>query len=533
MTFKKTKPKAPKSMIKSEQAINTDAQYTQWTRVAPIALAYFFVSSLYFFVTNFLIYLIPVAVVQRDKLFSNLAIVLPLVLALLAFFTALSVIRFWFYHFRLDKTRVEIKQGVFKKSHLDLPFEKIQNVKIEQPFYYRIHKYAMVELETAGSAGSEARIVAMKLAEAQLFKAEVMAYQNETTSDEQATPDASSVHASNEILLNERSIPDLIIHGITNNRVWIFLGAAAPFYDTVVENFSNVLSFIGFDIQQYLNYESLSLAMFLLHVLSIVMVIMLVLVFFSVIASVFVFYKFRLSRLNDKYIRRSGLLNKQEVSMKKSRIQHAVQQQDWLDIIINRANLKLAQNSAGLPNGNQASLNSPNKLIVPSIYRRQSDEIVQDVFGYEKINHAAFLPVSRRLMIRYLLFPILPVLSITLVAILSNEPTLGMWVGFSILSLVLILLGVLRWYRWGYVIDDDFIIIRKGLFGKNIYIFNRQKTQQVKLLQTIFMHKHKKASLKFVLASSAHIIPYIDEQLALALMDNTLLTIEKDKPAWM
>ncbi len=520
-------------MINDKNNDINDARYNDWARVAPIAIAYFFVSSLYSFITNFLIYLIPVVIVQRENLFSNHLLIISIVFGLIVFFAVIAIVKYWFYHFRLDKNRVEIKQGILKKSHLDLPFEKIQNVKIEQPFYYRFHNYAMVELETAGSVGSEARIVAMKMDKAQSFKSEVMEHHTSSANHKQATEHDIPVNENNEILLNTRSITDLVIHGITNNRVWIFLGAAAPFYDTVIENIGSVLNYIGFDIEKYFDYESLTLAMFLLHVLSVAMFIMLVLVLFSVIASVFVFYKFRLSRLNDKYIRRSGLLNKQEISMKRSRIQHATQQQDWLDLVINRANLKLAQNSGGVPSSAEASLNSPNKLIVPSINRSESNEIIQDVFGFDSINSIAFLPVSKRLIIRYLLFPILPIIVTLLAMMLSSNPTSGMWAGYSLLCIVLLLLAVLRWYRWGYVIDKDFVIIRKGLFGKDIHIFNRQKTQQAKFLQTIFMQNYKKASIKFVLASSSHVIPYIDDNLALSLLDETVMTVERDKPAWM
>ncbi|MEM0912146.1 MAG: PH domain-containing protein [Pseudomonadota bacterium] len=519
-------------MIESDTAVKTEHRYANWTRAEPIALAYFFVSIVYIFATNFLIYLIPVVVLQRETLTANGAFVGVLTSVLIVFFAVLALIKFWFYQFKLGENRIEIKQGIFKKSHLDLPFEKIQNVKIEQPLYYRLNQYAMVELETAGSVGSEARIVAMNLEEAHTFKTQVMLFQKEAPAINKADTQESTLESNKEVLLNTRTITDLIIHGITNNRVWIFFGAAAPFYNTFVDSFSQILTIVGFDITQYLDYASLSLAMFLLHVLSLFMFTMLLLVAFSVIASLFVFYKFRLSRLDDKYIRRSGLINKQEISLKKSRIQHAVQQQDWLDIIINRANLKLAQNSAGLP-GDQTSLNSTNKLVVPSITPRQSNSLIEDVFNFNGINEVAFLPVSKRIIMRYLLFPILPILIVLLAIVLSVQATLGIWFGYITICIVLVSLAIVRWYRWGYFIKGDHIVIRKGLFGKDIHIFNRHKTQQIKLAQTIFMRKYKKASVRFVLASSAHLIPYIDDQIALSMLDETLLTLERDKPAWM
>lgn len=52
--------------------------------------------------------------------------------------------------------------------------------------------------------------------------------------DESSTSDAVLVPADKEKghLLITRLLNDLVIHGITSNRIWIFLGALAPFYQT-------------------------------------------------------------------------------------------------------------------------------------------------------------------------------------------------------------------------------------------------------------------------------------------------------------
>ncbi|MDP5041087.1 MAG: hypothetical protein NWQ26_09510, partial [Paraglaciecola sp.] len=48
------------------------------------------------------------------------------------------------------------------------------------------------------------------------------------------TKDSYPPFATDEQLINQRSLPDLVLHGITNNRVWILLGGLAPFYDNIV-----------------------------------------------------------------------------------------------------------------------------------------------------------------------------------------------------------------------------------------------------------------------------------------------------------
>ena len=61
---------------------------------------------------------------------------------------------------------------------------------------------------------------------------------------------------SNEEVLNRRSVKDIIIHGITNNRVWIILGAAAPFYDDVFGLVSEWLADKGLQLNQLVGEQT-------------------------------------------------------------------------------------------------------------------------------------------------------------------------------------------------------------------------------------------------------------------------------------
>lgn len=518
----------------SDVATNSnELQEERWAKVAPIGIAYFFFKPLYLFITNGLVYLIPAALLQSEKLKQHIEYVMAGIVIIIALFLISAVLKYLFYAFRLSDERIEIRQGLIQKSHLDLPFEKIQNVKIEQPFYYRFHKYAMVELETAGSASKEANIVALKLENAEALKAKVLytrqASENNTNERTDNTPSIDD-----EIVLNTRSIMDLVIHGITNNRIWILLGAAAPFYNPIVENIGTVMEAIGFDIAGYIDYNSQSLGMFVLHILSVVMFIMLFVVLISVIGSIFVFYNYRLSKQDERYIKRSGLITKQEVSMKTSRIQVATQQQDWLDILIGRANIKLEQNSSGISGTNQsAQLNNASKLIVPSVTLSESDDLIADVFKQSSINQQQYKHVSTRYILRLMIFPVVPlILALVCVAYLANFTAIG-WFSVAFAIILMFGLSVLRWFRWGYHFSNNFVFVRKGLLGKNYSIFPIQKVQQTKYKQTIFMRPHKLATIQLVLASGAHSIPYVPDTIAADLIDESLLIVERDKPAWM
>lgn len=513
-------------------------QTEEWSRVSPLAILYFFAKTIYVLVNSVLIYSIPALAASYSTIKEQPIYLVIAVLVLLSVILLFSIGKYWFYYYKFTGDRVEIKQGIFKKSHMDLPFSKIQNVKIVQPIYYRFNQYSFIELDTAGSAQQEAKIVALPLLLAESFKQMILQIkEDEPQSDNCDDTDAHTKGSNSrkEVLLNERSLMDLIIHGISNNRVWIFLGFLAPFYNSIGENVGAILGAIGLDIVAYLDYESQSMGLFLLHVLSIVMIIMLVIVSFSVIGSIFVFYNYKLSRLGERYIRRSGLLTKHEVSMRLSRIQIAVQQQDWLDMLIRRTNLRFEQNTS-LPNGGAqaGNINNASKLIVPSITPSESAVLIQNAFDVKQFKDIEFLRISKRFIVRVLAFPIFPILGlISTLVIIGSELNIGVWSFLIALNTLVLCLVYLRWWRWGYHFSDGFVYIRKGLFGVNYYVFPVGKTQQIKFKQSLFMKPKKLADVQYVLASGSHRVPFVPESIARLQVDEALLVIAKDKPAWM
>ena len=511
-------------------------QSEEFSRVSPLAIIYFFAKTLLFIANNF-VYVLPAFAFNLSSVKNNLTYVVMGAAGILLLVLIVSILKYLFYYYRFTDGRVEIKQGVFKKSHLDLPFAKIQNVKIVQPFYYRIKQYSYIELDTAGSAQQEAKIVALPLTLANSFKHLILQIKQAETQEQHPDSTASNKPIGgqeSEHILNERSLKDLVIHGISNNRIWIILGFLAPFYNTIASNVRGVLDTMGFDIVAYLDYESQSMGLFLLHVLSLVMLIMLVMVSFSVIGSIFVFYKYQLSKQGDRYIRRSGLLTKHEVSMRLSRIQIAVQQQDWLDVLINRANLRFEQNSSGVAGQAQAgNINNASKLVVPSVTPNESIQLIQDAFAVDSFTEVPFLRISKRYMVRLFLFVVLPIVTALISIAALNQFSATGWIVVTTIATLLTLSVVLRWWRWGYHFDSQFVYIRKGLLGVNYQVFPIGKTQQVTYRQSIFMRKRKLASIQYVLASGAYSIPFMPEYTALQQCDEALLKVAKYKPAWM
>lgn len=549
-----------------------------WQRLAIIAILYFSARNIKNSAQG-LIYIIPALAIGSNvlsKLNSPEAYIAIGTLVSLA--VGSGLISFFMYTFRVHNQHVEIQTGVFQRRYTNLPFWRIQNIKIEHPFYYRPFGYALVVLDTAGSGKEEANIVAVPVSYANALRKQVLAekkkeeyssahsssnlndssFQSRIQSSAQSPVQSSaeqlskdngaarfgmlagdmlkgdkleddSVESSEEVL-NTRSIGDIVIHGITNNRVWIILGAAAPFYDDAIGLVSDWLADKGLQLNQIVGEQTVAWWQFGLYAFVILMMIMAAMALLSVGGALFTFYGYTLSRSDDRYIRRSGLLNKQEVSMRASRIQMITAKQDWLDKILKRVNLYFEQNSTA---GQQVQeLMSPNKLIVPSVTEREAVELSQEVMPDCQLHRDDYLGISKRFILHWLIIAwSVPIVALCIIGIVTYQ--LDIFLGSIGLLIAGCLLLTLSWWRWGIAADGKYVYVRRGRIGVDYLCFEPYKIQQVIVKQSVFMRRHQLASIKFVLASGSVTVPFLPEHYVKALADSVLYEVESTRKSWM
>ena len=527
----------------SPNAAQTSQIIDDWQVLSPIAILYF-TASVFKHLFGNLIYLIPALVVSYKSVLEHPFIWLPSLLLAFALLTLFAFVSFRVYRYRLTANNIEIRSGIFSKKYLNLPFSRVQNVKIEQPLYYRLTGHACLHLDTAGSAINEAKLVAIKLKFAQQLKIRIQSQvQNGSIDTNQENTSANSEDQRSqsqdstftiEKMLNTRKLSDLVIHGITSNRIWILLGGLAPFYDNIFNSVDEWLSTLGVDLTEIFSLQTHSLLEVGLYVLSITMLIMLILVSFSVLGAIISFYGYSLSKLDDKYIRRSGLFTKHEVSMRLSRLQMIIQKQDWLDLLLQRIDLQFEQsNSLGKDHSLSAT---SGKIIIPSIKPHECQILIDDAYPNNTLStlicNNGFEPISKRFILRNIMFVLLPGWLIIMSSAMIND-RLTMSVFASVLFICLCAGVVLRWKRWGVAKDENFVYLRKGLIGIDYYCFPTYKLQQTQFKQNLLMKRRQLATVKFVLASGSLKVPMITEKLAYRLIDEGLYKVESSQESWM
>lgn len=508
---------------------------TPWQKLSTIAILYFVMRSLRSVLGN-IVYLIPVIAYSYSNMQAQPHIWLPAILLLCLLLLLSALWSFKVYRFRLSNKVLEIQSGIFNKKHLNLPFERIQNVKIEQPIYYRLTGYACLQLDTAGSAKQEAKLVALPLGVAEQLKRQIL----DTTSEHCQVQGSDSKDVNAEVaptanikkeqVINKRSLTDLILHGITNNRVWLVLGGLSPFYNDIANIVNQELVSYGLNMQEMFNLQTQSFMQIGIYALSIGLIILLTFLSLSVISAIISFYGYTLSKVENRYIRRSGLFTKHEVSMPLSRLQLIIQKQDWLDVVLKRVNLNLEQISGQLKQSEPSA--SSNKIIVPSITLQQSQELIKDIYPNNQLFETSYSPISSFYLVRYIGYYLFPLFCIAETIAMIEQKMF-----FALLALAFMLLAsaivYLRWRRWGYAFDDTYIYLRRGLLGVDYYCFAQYKIQQCQFRQSLMMKKRGLATNKYVLASGSLTLPMLPESIALKLINHCLLQVESSKRSWM
>lgn len=501
---------------------NTDEQ---WLPLSVWSVAYFVVSGLFSIARNVWA-LFPVVFVgmQMDQLWLVLGIA-GVALAIVVS----AVLQYLLFRYRLVDSRIEVRQGVLNRRTLSMEFARVQNVSIELPFYYRPLKLVTLKIDSAGSSSDEIHLSALDRAHAEALRADIVRQHSEGTDKERPV---DGVGEAEDAVLITRSIPDLVIHGLTNNRAWIIAGGAAAVLGQMgdpAERFLGAMfASLGSDTAAALADQSVLVVMLVL--LSFALLLVGGVTALSVLGSIVSYYGFELRGNAQRLTVRRGLLNQRETNLRKSRVQVIASREGWLDRVFSRRNLifeQIAQGGSDSGGGDEA------KVLVPSVTAVQSLALSEEVMPAPDVFALEYQAVSPRLLLRSL------ILLVFVYACLAFSATALLDLpGFSVYLLGvaasvhgLVIYG--RYKRWGLALTDHHLVVRSGLVGVTYLVAPLQKIQRVRLRQTILMGRADLSHCGVQVASRAMEVPMLPGEFAREVADRCLAYVESRRGSWM
>ena len=457
----------------------------------------------------------------------------------LALCAAAGFVRYWHFRFRQDERGVYIRRGVFKKEQLDVEYDRIQGINVDQSPIFRLLGLVTVRFDTAGSTEQEGHLPAVTREYAEALRARVRGHAQEATV---SLPDARSQESP--ALAQETSQPghgrlllalgnvDMLRIALTDPSVLfalVMLPALIPQYGEQVEELADAA------MAQAAEYQALGPTVLAVMVLGVALAGLFVLLLVAIGSAFLRFHGYQL-RLDARTLRsRGGLLTRKEVAVETRKVQHVNVFQGPLMRLLGIYRLRALPAGSGVPTPQMEETGS-RVLLVPALRPSLADELRTRIFGDEGAGLSMlptdprFTAISKRyILARTISFGVAPALLATIVA----APFLGI---IALACLAWVPLAALAawqsWRRHGYMHDDHGLTSRRGFFGRRVSVCLFRKVQGVTLERSPMQRRNGLATLYVDVASGGLLMPFIDYQRAVELRDYILYKAESSRLPW-
>ncbi|WP_196138206.1 PH domain-containing protein [Aliikangiella sp. G2MR2-5] len=508
--------------MKTSQNVDSsvDQSQEQWSRLSPISVLFFLGKSISSILKDALPGLAPLGVLIFNS--ENKTWVVGLVIAGIVLLTIVSaVLQYLFFKYRLQEDKILINDGVFKKRQRTLEHDRIQNVNIIQPVYFKIFDLVTLNLETAGSKGNEANLAGISRQSAEKIKQNILAKAPEF--EDSIVENSEPIESASTSTLATANLNQLVQYGLTSNAMFWFLIFLAPLFgalDDVIENW------IGDEtVDAFVNSFGGGLKGGLVLIAVALFSLLFVMLLFSITGSILRFYKYHLTQEKDTLRRHSGLISTHEESLKLSKIQAMTFQTNFIGLWLKAENITIKQASTQVNNESSRS----NLFIIPSRVRQESIELLKRLLGVNKLPDLLD-SVDRRYIRKNTLILSVPVFILSIILWINSSSLLSL-LPLSLTPLIWLFYRQ-KWKQLGYKITSHFGFVRKGVIGYRYTCLPLFKVQRVSISQSFLQKRNNLATLTLYMASESITIPYIPMRSAVEWFDKISTQIETRNENW-
>ena len=495
-----------------------------WLRTTPFAVFFFLgraIKSLVSNVTNLVALATGIAIlIKQHMLLAAAVVALGLVV-----FVVVAVLRYWFFRFRVDGHGVLIRQGVLRKTQLDVRFDRIQGISTEQSLIYRVLGLVTVRFTTAGAAGDEGHLPAVT--------PEFVARLRDRV-DARPVQREESGGSEAEVLLKLDG-GDVTRIGMTDPRVFqlAVLGTALmpaigkPFMDAY-ERVTDVA------MQSMAVLSEIGPLLGVLTVVALFVGIVFVFLLGSVVVALLRYHDYELRQEGSAFRSSSGLLTRKDVTVEIGKVQQLTVRQGPVMGWMRRYRVQALPASGGPAVGEMPD--AVQKLVVPIAGEGIVESLRERVFGSEG-RRVTVLPRDDRFaaVSPYAMWPPVVWLGVVpaVIAAVVGTTIYGV-AAVSCLGWIVVVAAVAwqRWRRRGYVHDDDALVCRSGFLGFRVHALLFRKVQQVSVSQSPLQRRKNLAALHIELATGGVTLAFIEHACAKRLRDYILYRAASSRLAW-
>lgn len=402
-------------------------------------------------------------------------------LALLVMF-GFEFYRWWRFSYRLGAEELRIASGVFSRNVRSIPYERIQDVNLEQGPLARILGMAKVRLETGSSgSGDEGALDSVDLAEAERLR-DVIRLRKAQQADgaltvaAETSTDAAPLVRADAPLLFGMDLQRILIAGFFNFSLVFFalVGALLNNVDFLIPGNvwdpRRLFDFLGLDDL----FAALDLAARIASVIAALFGVLIVGLVGGIIRTTLREYGFRLERTETGFRRRRGLLTLTDVVMPLHRIQAAViatgpirRRFGWYELKVQ----SLASDSEKESDHSIAPLATADEL--------------RHVLGETRIAWETDYPDMRAVDPAMWWVPLVFALPVPVIGLGLSAYLASPWIALAYLALPLVpLFSWLHWRAHRYALLGGQLYVRSGFWNQTLTLLPLRRVQSVDIQQS-------------------------------------------------
>lgn len=470
---------------------------------------------------NFIVLILPFI---NEKLRTDYLWIFLLVLGLLLFFQFIYSYRSYLnYQFYIKKDALCLDYGVFKKSNLEIPFYRIQNISIEQNIIQRILGVVGLKIDTAGAKSSEVKIKALSVSKANGLKQKLIAIKESLDvpdNPEENTGSSDERTGSQHVL--KLGFIQLLKVGVSSNffkGVGIIFLVLTSTYDILSDLF-NV--FYNDDLNDEI-YRSIPKTLsFTLFIILFILILGFIITLVSVI---FKYFNLNVVSRKEGFQVNYGLIKKENKFIKTQKTQIIERETNPIKKLFDISNVYVSQASS-------ARLNQKQKIGIVGVNEEQFHKIFQTLFKTDVHQEFHTARTNIRYLIRLFWFQVLMSLIFGIPAYFFIDPVAGTVIGM----IVFIAVGVINYLTVlkSYIAYNPlFLKIGSGsIHTKSSYI-PTYKVQSISIKQSVLQRSSNLSDLIINTAAGSKKVNFIAYEKAVAIMNRTHYDLHQTKDIWM
>jgi putative membrane protein len=426
-------------------------------------------------------------------------------------------LRFRYY---LDADDIRIESGVFDRNARSIPYDRIQDVSIQQKLLPRLLGLSEVKFETGGGKGDEAKLSYVSTADAERLREVVRAHKSGVANIGAATEVAPEAGATDQPPIYAMDTKRLVILGIYSFSLIIFailFGVAQQFDFLLPFDFWDIRGWFEIAKERGMPIEAVGRSVQIFGVLAGLFALIILGTLSGIVKTVLRDFGFRLDRSEKGFRRRRGLLTLTDVVMPI----HRVQAITILTGPIRKRSGWYALKFISLANDADAEKQEKDHVVAPLATLEEVWTIAREAGVEPPATDLKFTPSHVAAWLDgYLILLVLAAMGALGLAVFTPAGSSA-----GLLLLASLPLAPFLWFGWRNsrsAMDEDQLFVRQGWWRERMTIAAQAKVQSVEISQGPLAKLRGLATLQFGLSGGDLVIKTIPLATAKAIRDGVL-----------